>query len=112
MEFIWSVILMAICFAPIVGMYKIFEKMGVPGWKSLVPIMNIYAWSEVMGLKWWFMFIPLLNVYLLFMLSLNTAKSFGKSGGYAIGFLLLPFVFMPMLGFSDAKFTPVAKDNA
>jgi hypothetical protein len=32
------------------------------------------------------------------------AKLFGKSVGYGIGMLLLPFIFMPMLAFSDATY--------
>lgn len=112
MDFIWDIFFLAFCLAPAVGLYKVFEKMGEPGWKSLVPFMNIYTWSAHMGLKWWFMFIPFLNFYLTVMLALNTAKAFGKSGGFGFGIVFLSPVFLPMLGFSDAKFTPIAKDNA
>lgn len=113
MDIIWDIIWLAICLAPVVGLYKIFEKMGEAGWKSIIPIMNVYIWAGKTGLKWWFMFIPFLNFYLFVMLALNTAKAFGKSTGYGFGLLFLPFVFLPMLGFDkDATFTPIAKDNA
>lgn len=30
------------CIIGLVGLYKIFEKMGEPGWKGIVPLYNIY----------------------------------------------------------------------
>lgn len=30
------------CVVGLVGLYKIFEKMGEPGWKGIVPFYNIY----------------------------------------------------------------------
>jgi hypothetical protein len=34
----------------------------------------------------------------------DLAKSFGKSGGYAVGLIFLSFIFIPMLGFGSAKY--------
>jgi hypothetical protein len=32
---------------------------------------------------------------------------FGKGPGFAVGMILLPFIFYPMLGFGDARYQPV-----
>jgi hypothetical protein len=32
------------------------------------------------------------------------AESFGKGAGYAVGMILLPFIFYPMLAFGDAQY--------
>jgi hypothetical protein len=110
MEFVGDIMTLVFIFAPVVGLYKIFEKMGEAGWKALVPFMNVYVWSKKLNMTWWFMFIPFLNIYLLVMLAFNTAKAFGKSAGYGIGMVFAPFVFYPMLGFSEDKFIGPSKD--
>jgi len=38
------------------------------------------------------------------MLTLDLAKSFGKEIGYAIGMIILPFIFYPMLAFGSATY--------
>jgi hypothetical protein len=32
------------------------------------------------------------------------AKSFGKSEGFTVGLVLVPFIFLPILGFGEAKY--------
>jgi len=33
----------------------------------------------------------------------NLSLKFGKGVGFTIGMILLPFIFIPILGFGDAK---------
>ena len=43
------------------------------------------------------------------MLYIDLAKSFGKDPMWVLGFILLPFVFFPLLGFGDARYLgPIA----
>jgi hypothetical protein len=35
---------------------------------------------------------------------IELAKSFGKDVGFAIGLLLLSFIFLPILGFGSARY--------
>ena len=47
----------AIMFAvlQIIAAWKIFEKAGEKGWKSLIPFYNIYIFFKILGIKeWWF----------------------------------------------------------
>jgi hypothetical protein len=34
------------------------------------------------------------------------AAKFGKSGGFAAGLIILPFVFYPLLAFGDDRYQP------
>ena len=36
------------------------------------------------------------------------AKKFGQGVGFAIGLILLPFIFFPILGFGSAQYNPNA----
>jgi hypothetical protein len=94
----------------IASMWKIFTKAGKPGWAAIIPIYNIIVLLEIAGKPlWWFilMLIPFVNIVVFIMVLVSIAKNFGKGVGYAIGMLLLPFIFYPMLGFGDARYAPV-----
>jgi hypothetical protein len=39
------------------------------------------------------------------------SKSFGKSEGFTVGLLLLPIIFYPILGLSDAQYNGPAGTN-
>lgn len=46
----------------IIAMWKIFEKAGVKGWKSLIPIYNIYCAFKIVGMSpWWILWYFLAN---------------------------------------------------
>jgi signal peptidase I len=90
--------------ASIAGLWKIFEKAGYPGWTAIVPFYNLYIWLKVIDKPlWWYIFIlvPFINVFTLLLMVVETLKCFRKDslGEQALG-ELLPFVFLPYLGFS------------
>lgn len=91
----------------IAGLWKVFTKAGEPGWAAIVPIFNMYILLKVVGRPWWWlilMIIPLVSLIVAIIVMLDLAKSFGKGVGFAIGLILLGFIFIPILGFSDAKY--------
>jgi hypothetical protein len=95
----------------VISMWKIFVKAGKPGWAAIVPIYNLIVILEIAGKPiWWFilLLIPFVNIIVLIMVLIAFAKNFGKGAGFAIGMLILPFIFYPMLAFGDAKYQPVA----
>jgi len=97
----------AIFIAIIAGMWKTFTKAGQPGWAAIVPIYNIYIWTKIVGRPWWWlllMFIPIVSIVVAIVLCVDLAKSFGKGIGFAIGLILLGFVFIPILGFGSAQY--------
>jgi len=38
-------------------------------------------------------------------INIQMAKAFGKDTGFAIGMVLLPFIFFPMLAFGNAQYS-------
>lgn len=92
----------------LVAYWKIFEKAGEAGWKSLIPFYNAYTLMRISGRNgWWILgfMVPLLNFFIIIRLSLDLAKHFGKSTMFAVfGLILFSFVGYLMLGFGDAKY--------
>lgn len=94
-------------FAIIAGTWAIFAKAGKPGWASIVPIYNAIVFLEIVGRPiWWviLLFIPCVGFVVSIVLLADLAKSFGKGVGFAVGMIFLPFIFVPLLGFGDAKY--------
>jgi signal peptidase I len=93
-----------------VGYWKLFEKAGVDGWKSLIPFYSEYIIAtEIVGKpKWWiiYLFIPLINIFAYFVLIFNLLRCFGKDtlGGQILT-LFAGFIYLPYLGFrNDVKY--------
>lgn len=101
------VIWVAIVLLVVIGMWKMFEKAGQPGWGAIIPIFNTYLLCKVAGRPgWWvvLMLIPVVSLIIYIIVMLDVAKAFGKGAGFAVGLILLGFVFIPILGFSDAQY--------
>lgn len=101
------VLYLAILVFVIVALWKVFAKAGQPGWACLIPIFNIYIMTKIAGRPWWWLlllFIPIVGFVIAIILLIDIAKSFGKGVGFAIGLILLPIVFMPILGFGSAQY--------
>jgi tetrahydromethanopterin S-methyltransferase subunit G len=93
----------------IISLWKIFVKAGKPGWAAIVPIYNLIVLIEICCKPlWWFilLLIPFVNIIVIIILYVELSKRFGKGVGFAIGLLILPFIFFPVLAFSDAKYSP------
>jgi len=97
-------IILAMVVLIIASFWKLFEKAGKPGWAAIVPIYNTIVMIEIAKKPvWWIvlMLIPYVGIiWSIWVLNLFV-KAFGKSEGYTIGILFLPFIFLPMLAFSD-----------
>lgn len=104
MWFIW----LAIFIVMIIGMWKIFEKAGEEGWKSIIPLYNTYTLFRIAGRNGWgflLLYIPIVQFVVWIMISLDIAKHYGKSTMFAIfGLILFPYIGYLMLGFGDAKY--------
>lgn len=93
-------------FFVIVG-WKIFTKAGKPGWAVIIPIYNVIVMLEIVNRPiWWIVlfFIPVVNVIVGIVLALDLAGAFGKGTGFAVGMILLSFIFYPILAFGDAEY--------
>ena len=91
----------------IAAMWKIFDKAGEPGWAALVPIYNLVVLLKMIDKPlWWILLfvVPCVNIIAAVLLAIELAKVFGKGIGFAIGMVVLPFVFYPVLGFGSAQY--------
>ena len=112
---------------------RLFQKAGIPGWRSLVPIMSSIDLFDIMSSSDNFWFMVFTGTYILFLgeilpltaglikwtlIALGSliclcfqfdnyikgAKRFGKTDAFAIGMLFLPIIFFPILAFGDAVY--------
>jgi len=89
------------------ALWKTFQKAGEPGWAAIIPIYNTLVLLRIVEKPWWWLFlllVPYVNiVFGVWVLNL-LGKRFGKSEGFTIGLLLLPFIFYPKLAWGNAAF--------
>lgn len=89
------------------GLWHVVVKAGRPGWEGIIPIYNYYVVLKIVGRPgWWLIlyFIPFVNLIVTIIVMLDLAKSYGKTIGFAVGLILLPFIFIPILGFGEASY--------
>lgn len=89
------------------GLWKIFGKAGVKSWYVLIPFVNIWYWVKIIDKKfWWFVYclIPFLNVFVIMLMVVETDKCFRKNNfWYQLLSIIVPFVFLPLLGFAKKE---------
>lgn len=108
--FIWMVVTVVM----IVALWKIFVKAGKPGWASIIPIYNIIVLLEIVGRPTWWVLLYLLSIIpfvgwiaalvVSIIVTIDLAKSFGKTTGFAVLMILLPVVGYPILAFGEDKY--------
>jgi hypothetical protein len=96
--------------------WRIFTKAGEKGWKVLIPIYNWITLLKIVGRPWWFVLlwlIPFVNFVVWVIVAIDLAKSFGRGIGFAIGLILLFFIFAPILAFGGDRYQgPAARAPA
>ena len=88
------------------GMYGMFIKAGIPGWKAWVPFYNTWCIVEKTKLKkWWFFFqlVPIAGQFITIWITIKWVEHFGRFGirHHALT-VFLPFLYFPYLGFSSS----------
>ena len=104
---LFMLVYLAIIIAFLAGMWKMFEKAGKPGWAAIIPIYNLVVLVEITGRPiWWavLLLIPCVQLIFFLIVSIDLAKSFGKSELFGIGIWLLGFIFIPILGFGSDRY--------
>lgn len=109
LAFILPVVIIGLLIAVflIICTWIIYSKAGKPGWASLIPIYNTIVLLEIVGKPlWWIILyiIPFVNIVFAIIVTVRLAKCFGKDIGFAIGLIILPFVFYPILAFGSAQY--------
>ena len=92
-----------------VGLYKIFEKLGLEGWKALVPFYSTYLAVKMVKKSWlWIItyYVPFLGFVVWMGLVVELMKLLGKTS-FKEHFLGVVFagIYLPYIGFKeDVKF--------
>lgn len=121
------VLMVFIGILPIAGKWKVYGKLGMPGWYSIIPVYADYKLCErvhrgdetrtflmayliVLICSWVFCWVDTVGVLLaLAQLVMNIivlndlSRAFGKETGYTIGLVIFGFVFWTMLGFGASE---------
>lgn len=118
---IFFLIIIAVAVLMIIAQFKVFKKGGEEGWKAIIPIYNQYTLCQIVGLNpnwiWIILVLGLLSavplvglvstvasIYFTVLLNVSVARSFGKDTGFAIGLILVPVIFWPILAFGSSEF--------
>jgi signal peptidase I len=102
---------------PSVGLARLFEKAGVPGWKAYIPFYNTWVMMQLAERpKHWvfWQFIPVVGWFITMGIYVEFVKTYGKFALWEHALAaLLPLIYFPMIGFDPkVKFTgpgPVRK---
>jgi signal peptidase I len=90
-----------------IGMYGMFKKAGIEGWKAFIPFYNTWCMVEKMGLKkawFWVQFIPVAGQFITIWITIKFVEHFGRFGfWHHAAAVLLPFIYFPYLGFSKEE---------
>lgn len=104
---VYLVLAAAVFVLMLVAQWKINRKAGEYGWAAIVPFYGSYVLAKITwGNGWLFllMFLPIGNLIFSIMTNVKLARAFGKGGGFAVGLILLPVIFLPILGFGSAEY--------
>ena len=88
----------------LIGLYGMFKKAGIEGWKAFIPLYNTWCMVEKMHLKraWFFLqFIPIAGQFITIWILIKFVEHFGRfSVLHHAATVFIPFIYFPYLGFS------------
>ncbi len=92
------------------------QKAGEPFWAGFVPIYNVLLLLKIVGRSWPYIFIALIpyvgGLVLWIIISIDLAKSFGKSGGYAALIVFFAPIMLLILGYGSSTYRGPANQLA
>jgi signal peptidase I len=99
-----------------IGLYGMFKKAGIEGWKAFVPFYNTWCMVQKMDLKkyWFFLqLIPIAGQFITIWITIKFVEHFGRFGfWHHAATVFLPFVYFPYLGYSkNEKYAGTAVVN-
>lgn len=91
-----------------VAYWKVFTKLGLPGWMGIIPFVNIYMIFKARGQHEPIVFlilclIPCINIIGYWFVASDTAELFGKELGWKLFLFFLPGISHLVLGFGSAQ---------
>ena len=93
----WTLISIAVFVLSCVAAWRMYEKAGQSGWIAFIPILNTLGVLKMAGKPFWWAFlylIPVVNVLVHVIVSVELARSFGRSALF--GLVMAIPVFTPI----------------
>ena len=125
---VW-IIAMIFAILAIIGLWKTFNKAGLPGWAAIIPFYNeynvvklsnrptyffwimlgcsLFAWIPFLG---WLLMIGLFVLWIF--MALDIAANFGQGTGFAILLIIFPSIMFLILGFGHYQFNRIAEPGS
>jgi hypothetical protein len=78
----------------------LLERSGQTGWWAFIPILNFVGLLRAVKMSSWLVIvaiIPVVNLILHVIVWLKVAHNFKHGTGFAVGLILLPVIFLPLL---------------
>ncbi len=96
----------------VVCMWIVYSKAGQPGWASIVPVYNMWVLAEIADKPGWLGLVVIFSgcipyvgqfagIAIMIVISIGVAKAFDKGILFGLGLWLVPWIFYPILAFSD-----------
>ncbi|WP_198666764.1 signal peptidase I [Taibaiella helva] len=89
---------------PVIGLYKMFQKAGIPAWLALIPVLNTWHMLRLTRRpKWWIaaQLIPFLGYIFTIGIFLEFVRCFGKTKFYQQALTAVaPFAYFLYIGFN------------
>src|SRR5256885_1187122 len=87
--------------ASLVGLYGMFQKAGIEGWKALIPLYNTWCMVQKMQMKkiWFFLqLIPVAGFFITIWILIKFVEHFGRfSVIHHAATVFIPFIYFPYL---------------
>ncbi len=103
--FWWNLALTIVLLISYIGLFVFFVTAIIGAFSGGGGDFNNLFWGSMAGLFGLFFLMGICAIVILIfriLLCIALAKSFGLSGGYAVGLIFLPCIFYLILGFSDS----------
>ena len=91
----------------VIAMWRIFEKAGEAGWKSIIPIWNTYILYKITwgsGIYFLLLLIPIANIVVSIVTCYKLAKAFRHGVAFTLGLIFFPWIFSLILGFGSDEY--------
>lgn len=95
----------------LIGYWKVFTKIGLPGWMGIIPFVNVYMIFRARGEHEPVVFlilclIPCVNIIGYWFLASDTADMFDKGIGWKLFLFFIPGLSHIVLGLGDSAVAP------
>ena len=88
------------------GMWKMFQKAGIPGWHAIIPFLNVYDLCRIGSARNLILRTIICCIFpiALIVTYVRISKSFGHGILFGIGMFFLGWIFFPILGFGGSRY--------